>query len=216
MEESPWQATGILASSGSSNSQPHPQPQQTSDSVDRPKLISQTHQCPMADKRLHELRVLALEYVKQIVVKAGELAQDRRTVKLVYSFASSQRLSGEQPVSFRDTASQINQRFQLRPTASPSRAFKPPAPQISSDDLSNTQASLLLTKPQQNQLQQSTNTEPKQHNKNQNKKEKRRSARNHRINWGLVISCFSTCLPSTLTEAVVTPGAEAEGPPDRS
>lgn len=194
----------------------------------------------ITDKRLLELRVVALEYVKQIVAKASELSQERQKIKDAqkltnYYNGSSTNYNGAktnahtklnatttstkrlpEPIDptkerevLKEAAISINKRFQLvdgsrfvgeknekyRDRTTASAGYGTDRHQ---DRTSDTENNFNLTDRHGNNSSSGVGSTPTKRATNSSR---HRSGLHQRLNWHLLVSCFSTCLPQSLVEA---------------
>lgn len=181
----------------------------------------QIQQARLAEKRLQELRLFALEYVKLIVAKANELSHDRQ---LQASYTANKHAgpqatwptvigSDQLPASrvIRQAASQIDERFRYQDSRQTKQAqkqcqfqLKTPSPLVQARGQQGAEnwpsgGQLDWATSADLQSPQSANSSPLAGGRDRQSRQKRRLT--DRLNWHLLISCFSTCLPETLLSA---------------
>lgn len=245
----------------------------------------------ITDKRLLELRAVALEYVKQIVAKASELSQERQKIKdaqkltnyyngtttnccktnttylksttaappqttatttaTTTTTASTKRMPESidpaiQRAIIREAASNINKRFHLVDNPQQQQQY-PPVNSIEKRTNDKTGAFLLCNRAKDNASDTNRLTDPnlassdhlryqpdtdaaaqwrsgnlgpaaassqsKRINAGGSTGARRRRGLHHRLNWHLLVSCFSTCLPHSLVEAASRSANAASGQP---
>lgn len=166
------------------------------------------------DKRLQDLRVFALEYVKQIVAKASELSQERQEAKNAqklakyYACDSNQNTKSEgangadnSGKCLRDAALQINHRFQLetRDQESVVAAANEAANrkrQIEEHRARGLTVYELDEEPYDSARARDEDLEePGEQVVGARGPGRKRKER--RLNWHLLLSCFSNCLPGS-------------------
>lgn len=202
----------------------------------------------ITDKKLLELRAVALEYVKQIVAKASELSQERQKIKdaqkltnyyngtttnynsgktTAYSKSTTTTTSNNrlpEPIDpakekaiLREAASSINKRFQLvdnqeyfsadRKDSLRNRASSNPRIQATSNrENSSVDPSATADRYSNNSTSTSTSK------RSTTNGSRRRRGLHQRLNWHLLVSCFSTCLPHSLVEAATRSATSATDP----
>lgn len=146
---------------------------------------------PVSDKRLEELRSLALEYVKQIVFRASELAAHQEKLH--------ERLIRDQ---VRLAASEIN-----------SLTFK----QLSEEEdctatnhkqqVQHQQVERGTGNRYQTLLDNRTSYQSGFEAADEDQRGGRRRGRKLQLNWHLLVACFSNCLPQSIVETATKGGA---------
>lgn len=183
------------------------------------------------DKRFQELRAFALEYVKQIVAKASELSQERQEARNAQKLAQfytgasyesqeaarreAQRETcvGQVDVAskrlVREAAVQINEKFHLDQNQSVQRVARGEREQ-EQERPSKWPAS---KRDKQNSIRLQTNNErgggaAADGQTSAGRRERARDKRKlfERLNWHLLVACFSTCLPQTLADTIPSSG----------
>lgn len=196
----------------------------------------QTSQRQLQEKKLHDLKVFALEYVKQVVAKASEISQERHEAREAQKLANfyigtncakhhekSLNLATDRLI--KEAAVQINQQFRLPVStvnvqkysgneAQDAFALARPAPPTAykPGELAHEHRPHLLVQQRDGGAKTAgaTTTAIPATSRSAsaaNKTSSRRRRLQQRLNWHLLVSCFSTCLPQTVVDSMPSSGA---------